>query len=99
LILALVQLLPLPFGMAQVLSPRAAELWQELQPEYDGSEQQLLGFFEISPIEKATISLYPAATRHDLAGLAMATSVFALASLAPGDDRECRGHTPSTQTR
>jgi O-antigen ligase/tetratricopeptide (TPR) repeat protein len=70
LMLTLVQVVPLPMSLLQVLSPHTAELKKLLLSPLPGSEQ----FFQ-----QSTLSLYPEATFHNLRMLLAISAVYVVA--------------------
>jgi len=70
------QLAPISSGVVQSLSPVTADLRAELQSERASSEVDALQMEAPPPLQ--TLSLYPAATRQDLALLCLAVTVFVL---------------------
>lgn len=77
LVLGFGQLLPLNPKMAGWLSPRGAELRQDLMSETNASDVALAAGLDLPPLpDRQPLSLYPASTRLDLAWLALAAALF-----------------------
>ena len=80
LTLGAVQLIPLAPGIAGLLSPTATKLREDLQTPTPtpSSDTSLTADNGASAPQRQPLTLYPAATRHDLAVLALAVTAFFL---------------------
>ncbi|MFV1966016.1 MAG: O-antigen ligase family protein [Pirellulaceae bacterium] len=78
--LGVFQLMPIPAPLLRLVTPRNAELWENLTAAdvSDGAANRALELGVPDREAVATISMYPASTRRDLAMLILATSVFLL---------------------
>ena len=76
--LGLLQLLPLGNRLQSALSPQAAQFWEAATPREESEQQFRAELGDWTQSRPTTASLYPAATRYDLALLVLAAGLVFL---------------------